>query len=106
MYVMLLCVQVTDFCTAYPTFTEKQSTADVATEEEEEDPASSYVLLVSGLEFGSTLVASSPEGTGEGEGGGVDDVMSLELSTQMLADFVSGRLGGEEQMHLASRIGR
>lgn len=45
-------------------------------------------------------------GEGAGEEAGVDEVMSLELSTQMLADFVSGRLGGDEHVQLASRIGR
>ena len=87
---------MTDSCNAFPTFTE----TEVADEATEEDPESSFVLLVSGLEFGSTLVATTEEG------GGVDDVMSLELSTQMLADFVCGRLGGEEHVRLASRIGR
>lgn len=91
--------QVTDCCSAYPTFVETK-------EEEEAGPAgndeedSSFVLLVSGLEFGATLLSSTPDG------GAIDEVASLELSAQMLADFVSGRLGGEEHARLASRIGR
>lgn len=88
--------QVSESCTAYPTFTETKEESDDAQDESQ----SSYVLLVSGLEFGSTLVSSTPNGEG------LDDVASLELSTQMLADFVSGRLGGEEHARLASRIGR
>lgn len=91
-------MKVGEFCTAYPTFVEASEEG-----EREEDSDSSFVLLVSGLEFGSSLLAAGGE---EGGGIGVDDVMSLELSAQMLADFVSGRLGGEQQVQLASRIGR
>jgi hypothetical protein len=54
---------------------------------------SRYLLLVSGLEFGSAL-------TGEGQ------APPLELSAQMLADFVGGRVGGEHAALVASKIVR
>eukprot|EP00603_Paraphysomonas_imperforata_P012666 CAMPEP_0114455398 /NCGR_PEP_ID=MMETSP0104-20121206/3079_1 /TAXON_ID=37642 ORGANISM="Paraphysomonas imperforata, Strain PA2" /NCGR_SAMPLE_ID=MMETSP0104 /ASSEMBLY_ACC=CAM_ASM_000202 /LENGTH=429 /DNA_ID=CAMNT_0001627817 /DNA_START=57 /DNA_END=1346 /DNA_ORIENTATION=+ len=88
--------QVTDSCTAYPTFTETDEASGSALDDED----SSFVLLVSGLEFGATLLSSTTENES------VDEVASLELSAQMLADFVSGRLGGEDHARLASRIGR
>lgn len=90
-----IALQVSDSCSAFCTFRE-------TTEDEQESPAdapdSSFVLLVSGLEFGATLVTTSSEGE--------EEVTPLELSTQMLADFVSGRLGGQEHVSLASRITR
>ena len=88
--------QVSEYCSAFPTFSESVSPS----EEMKNTSDDEFVLLLSGLEFGSTLVTSS------GEGGGIDDVTSLELSAQMLSDFVSGRLGGEEHVRLASKIGR
>lgn len=53
----------------------------------------SYLLLVSGVEFGAVLT-SSP------------GAPPLEMSTQLLADFISGRLGDPQEMLLASKISR
>lgn len=53
----------------------------------------SYLLFVSGIEFGATLSSTIT-------------APPLELSTQLLADFISGRLGGSHDVALASRITR
>ena len=53
----------------------------------------SYLLLVSGLEFGSTISSNSSN-------------TPLEFSTQLLADFITGRLGGPKEIELASQITR
>ena len=53
-----------------------------------------YIMIVSGLSIGASDV---PE---------CDDANSSEFTTQLLFDFVSGRLGGDEEMKKASCITR
>jgi DNA polymerase delta subunit 2 len=65
------------------------------TQEAEDD---AYVMLVSGLEVGGRR--SQEEMQANGESGDVD------LARQMLLDYLSGRLGGEEEVKKSSRIAR
>jgi uncharacterized RDD family membrane protein YckC len=54
-------------------------------------PSLSYVMLVSGLLVGPTGPGSTPQAL---------------LGMQMLMDFVAGRLGGDADVQLASKIVR
>ncbi len=65
-------------------------------------PSSRYILFLSGMEFGSPLIL--PDGDGLGVGG--MGTPPLELSAQMVTDFVGGRIGGAQAGLVASRIVR
>ncbi len=53
-----------------------------------------YVLFVSGIQSGNDCASLG------------DTLLPLDLSMQLLSDFVCGRLGGEHEIQLASKIVR